>query len=99
MLLIYIIALARQRWDRSFAHTERMLVLLSGVTALLLLASTGLRAALPLVASTIQQIGGSIQPAFTAERIVALSILLASLLSLFWLIRSESLIERLLLSV
>jgi hypothetical protein len=98
MLLIYIIALARQRWDRSFAHTERMLVLLSGITALLLLASTGLRAVLPLVSSTIQQIGRSIQPTFTAERIVALSILLASLLSLFWLIRSESLIERLLLS-
>jgi hypothetical protein len=99
MLLIYIIALARQRWDRSFAHTERMLVLLSGVVCLLLLASTGPRAVLPLVSSNVQQIGATIQPAFTAESIVALSILIASLISLLWLIRGESLIERILLSV
>src|SRR5579884_3631123 len=94
MLLIYIIALARQRWDRSFANTERMLVLLSGVTCLLILASTGPQAILPQVSSSMLQLWAAIQPAFTAEGIVALSILIASLISLLWLIRDESLIER-----
>ncbi len=99
VLLIYIIALARQRRDRSFAHTERMLMLLSGVACLLILASSGPQAFLPLVSTNVQQIGGGIQPAFTAERIVALSILLAALISLLWLIRSRSMIERILLLV
>ncbi len=80
MLLIYIIALARQRWDRSFANTERMLVLLSGVTCLLILASTGPQAILPQVSSSMLQLWAAIQPAFTAEGIVALSILIASLI-------------------
>ena len=62
LLLTYASALARQRWDRSFAHTERLLVLLSGGACLLILASTGRSPVLPLVSSIIQQIGGHSLP-------------------------------------
>jgi hypothetical protein len=98
-LLFYIIALARQRWDRSFAHNERVLVLLSGIVCLLILASAGPQTVLSLVSSSVQQIGVAIQPAFTAEGIVALCILLASLISLLWLMRSGNMLERILLLV
>jgi len=97
MLLIYVSALARQRWNRQFAHTERMLVLLSGGACLLILASPGRRPVLPLVSSTMQQIVEHSLPVFTAERIVTTSILIAALISLFWLTRSRNRTDRIVL--
>jgi hypothetical protein len=98
MLLLYIIGLVRQRWDRSFAHTERMLVFLSGGVCWLVLAGGGRQEILPLVATNLQQIGNSAQSAFTAESVAALCILLAALTSLLWLLRTSSMIERILLA-
>lgn len=97
VLLSYIVALAGQRLDRSFAHTERLLIFLSGGVCWLILASSGRQAVLPLVSANTQQIGAILQPAFTTERIVALCILLASLISLLWLVRSRNRFERFLL--
>ncbi len=97
LLLIYASALARQRWNRTFANTERILVLLSGGTCLLILASPGRRPVLPLVSSTVQRIVESSLPVFTAERIVTTSILAAALVSLFWLIRSRNRTDRIVL--
>lgn len=82
LLLIYASALARQRWNRTFGNTERMLVLLSGGTCLLILASPGR----PPVLSV-----------FTAERIVTTSILAAALVSLFWLTLSRNRTDRIVL--
>jgi hypothetical protein len=98
MLLLYIIGLVRQRWDRSFAHTERMLVFLSGGVCWLVLAGGGRQALLPLVATNLQQIGNSAQSAFTAESVAGLCVLLAALTSLLWLLRTNSLTERILLA-
>jgi len=97
MLLLYASMLATQRWNRTFGHTERVLVLLSGCVCLLILASTGERPVLPLVSATMQQILEHNLPVFTAERIVTTSILIAALISLFWLIRSRNRIDRIVL--
>ena len=97
MLLIYVSALARQRWNRLFAHTERILVLLSGGVCLLILASSGNRPILPLVSSTMQQIIGRILPVFTVERLLTTSILAAALVSLFWLTRGRNMADRIVL--
>ncbi len=97
MLLIYASALARQHWNRLFAHTERILVLLSGGVCLLILAGSGKRPILPLVSSTMQQIIGRILPVFTVERLVTTSILAAVLVSLFWLTRSRNIADRIVL--
>jgi hypothetical protein len=98
MLLLYLIGLVRQRWNRSFAHTERMLVFLSGGVCWLVLAGGGRQALLPRVATNLQQVGNSAQSAFTAESVAALCILLAALTSLLWLLRTSSMIERILLA-
>lgn len=98
VLLIYIVGLVRQRWNRSFAHTERLLIFLSGGICWLVLVGGGPHALLPLVATNVQQIGSSIQSAFTAESVTALCMLLAALTSLFWLLRINSMTERILLS-
>ncbi|GHO97210.1 hypothetical protein KSF_072580 [Reticulibacter mediterranei] len=98
MLLLYIIGLVRQRWDRSFAHSERMLIFLSGGVCWLVLAGGGRQALLPLVATNLQQIGNSAQSVFTAESVAALCVLLAALISLLWLLRTNSLTERILLT-
>ena len=97
LLLIYASALARQRWNRTFGNTERMLVLLSGGTCLLILASPGRPPVLPLVSSAIQQIVEHSLPVFTAERIVTTSILAAALVSLFWLTLSRNRTDRIVL--
>jgi hypothetical protein len=98
LLQIYVSALARQRWDRSFAHMERLLVLLSGGSCLLILASTRRSPILPRVSSIIQQIGRRSLPAFTPERLVSTSILIAALISLLWLTRSRNRIDRFVLA-
>jgi hypothetical protein len=97
-LLFYIIGLVRQRWDRSFAHAERILVFLSGGVCWLVLTGGGRQALLPLVATNLQQIGNSAQSVFTAESVAALCILLAALASLLWLLRTSNMIERILLA-
>ncbi|HZR43857.1 MAG TPA: hypothetical protein VFB12_27330 [Ktedonobacteraceae bacterium] len=84
MLLLYLIALLAQRRNRAFAHIERILMLLSGAVCLLILASPGRQAILPLVTSNLQQIAAHILPWFTAEHIATTAILLASLISLLW---------------
>ena len=90
LLLIYILALIKQRLGRSFAHTERALLLLSGLTCLLALAGTGRGAALPLVTANLQRLGAYSQTAFNAENIATIGILIAALLSLLWLFRVRS---------
>jgi hypothetical protein len=75
-----------------------MLVFLSGGVCWLVLAGGGRQEILPLVATNLQQIGNSAQSAFTAESVAALCILLAALTSLLWLLRTSSMIERILLA-
>jgi len=55
MLLIYATALARSV-EHTFAHAERMLVILSGGACLIILASPGKLPVLPLVSSSLQRI-------------------------------------------
>jgi hypothetical protein len=98
MLLLYIIGLIRQRWNRSFAHAERMLIFLSGGVCWLVLAGGGRRSLLPVVAANIQQLGSGAQSAFTVESVAALCILFAALISLLWLLRTNNITERILLT-
>jgi len=94
MLLLYIPRLATQHWNRTFAHIERVLLILSGGACLLILVSTGRRAVLPLVASYLQQIVTHNPLAFTTGRIVTTCILVAALVSLSWLPRSRNRTDR-----
>src|SRR6266496_1876528 len=94
MLLLYIPRLATQHWNRTFAHIERVLLILSGGACLLILVSTGRRAVLPLVASYQQQIVTHNPLAFTTGRIVTTCILVAALVSLSWLPRSRNRTDR-----
>jgi hypothetical protein len=94
MLLLFIPRLATQHWNRTFAHTERALLILSGGACLLILISTGRRAVLPSAASSLQQIVTHNLQAFTAGRIVTTCILTAALISLCWLPRSRNRTER-----
>jgi hypothetical protein len=90
LLLIYIPALARQHWNRAFAHSERALVLLSGVVSLLVLDNPLKRPLLSLVSANVQRLGASGQHVLTAGFVVTTCILLAALISLLWLRRSEN---------
>jgi hypothetical protein len=94
LLLIYIPALARQHWNRTFAHAERALVLLSGAVVLLVLGNPAKRPILPLVAANVQRISVYGQYVLTAGFIVTTCVLLAALISLLWFRRSENRIER-----
>lgn len=99
LLLIYIPALARQHWKRTFAHTERALVLLSGGVVLLILNNPVKQPVLPLVSANVAQISAYTQAMLTVGFIVTTCVLLAALISLLWLRRSESRIERITLLV
>jgi hypothetical protein len=97
LLLIYVLALVRQRWNHQFAHTERALLILSGFSCLLVLA--GENTVLSLVATNMQQLGVYIQSTFGAEGGAALGILIAALISLLWLFRGRNRANRILLAV
>ena len=96
LLLIYVLALVRQRWNRRFAHTERALLLLSGFSCLLVLA--GENGALSRVVANVQQLG-AYKTAFRAESIAATGILIAALISLLWLFRGRNRTDRIILAV
>jgi hypothetical protein len=99
LLLIYIPALARQHWNRTFAHTERALVLLSGAACWLILANPARRPVLALVATDVQRLSVYGQRVFTIGFIVTTCVLLAALISLLWLRRSGSRVDRIVLLV
>jgi hypothetical protein len=93
LLLIYIPALARQHWNRTFAHSERALVLLSGAVVLLVLGNPTKQPILPLVSANVQRMSAYGQQVLTAGFIVTTCVLLAALISLLWFRRSGSRIE------
>ncbi len=99
LLLIYGSILARERWNRTFAHTERILVLLSGCVFFLILASPGKNQVLPLILSTIRQLSAYSLLIFPAEHIIAMSILIAALVSVSWFTRSKNIVDRIVLIV
>jgi hypothetical protein len=99
LLLIYGSILARERWNRSFSHTERFLVLLSGCVFFLILASPGKNSVLPLILSTIRQLSGHSLLIFPAGHIIAISILIAALISVSWFTRSKNIVDRIVLIV
>jgi hypothetical protein len=99
LLLIYIPALARQHRNRAFAHAERALVLLSGAVAFLVLSNPLKRPLLSLVSANVQRLGASGQQVLTAGFVVTTCILLAALISLLWLRRSENRIDLIMLLV
>lgn len=99
LLLLYVLALVRQRWNRSFAHTERTLLILSGFVCLLVLASTEGNGALALVVANVQHLGAYSQTTFRAESVAATGILIAALISLLWLFRGRNRADRIVLPV
>ena len=99
LLLIYAFVLIKQRWNRTFAHTERALMILSGFSCLLVLAGSGKRAILPHVTANILQLGAYSQTIFTPQNIVADAILIAALISLLWLYRGRNRADHIVLAV
>lgn len=99
LLVVYIIALVRRGWGRRFAHTERALLLLSGITCLLVLADTERGAVLPLVTANMQRLGAYSRATFSAESIAATGILIAALISLLWFLHGRTRTERIVLAV
>ncbi|MBA2678799.1 MAG: hypothetical protein H0U76_10455, partial [Ktedonobacteraceae bacterium] len=99
LLLLYVLALVRQRWNRRFMHIERTLLILSGFACLLVLAGTGENSALPLVVANMQRLAAYGQTTFRVETIAATGILIVALISLLWLFRSRNRADRIVLAV
>jgi hypothetical protein len=99
LLLLYVLALVRQRWNRNFAHTERALLILSGFACLLVLADAKGNGALTLVVANVQRLGVYSQTTFRAESVAAAGILIAALISLLWLFRGRNRADRIVLAV
>ncbi|HEV2579967.1 MAG TPA: protein kinase, partial [Ktedonobacteraceae bacterium] len=85
------------RPNRAFGRVERITLLLSGIGALLLLTDTGDIQLLPFFSLDMQQIAGSVAASLSIDRVVTACILLAALLSFFWLTRTRLLGDRLVL--
>ena len=98
LLLVYAFALVKQHWNRTFAHTERALMILSGFSCLLALAGSGKVAILPLVTANLQRLGAYGQVVFTPQNVAAGCILIAALISLLWLYRARNTADRIVLA-
>jgi hypothetical protein len=95
--LFGLIALLRLRCDVGWI--ERVVMLLSGGTAILMLTGTSNVQRLPLLSMDMQQIAGSIFSGLTVLPIVAICMLATALLSLLWLMRSKVVLDRVVLGV
>jgi tRNA A-37 threonylcarbamoyl transferase component Bud32 len=85
------------RPNSAFGRLERITLLLSSVGAMLLLTDAGDVQALPFFSLDMQQIAGKLATSLSVDRVVAGCILLAALLSFFWLTRTHLLGDRLVL--
>jgi len=65
----------------------------------LILASPGKNQVLPLILSTIRQLSAYSLLIFPAEHIIAMSILIAALVSVSWFTRSKNIVDRIVLIV
>jgi hypothetical protein len=90
LLLFYIPSLAREHWNHAFAHRERALMILSGAVVFLVLDNRLRQPLLPLVTANVQRLGVGGQQVLTAGFVVTTCILLAALISLLWLRRSDN---------
>jgi len=97
LALFGLIALLRLRCDVGWI--ERVVMLLSGGTAILMLTGTSNVQRLPLLSMDMQQVTGSIFSGLTVLPIVATCMLATALLSLLWLMRSKVVLDRVVLGV
>lgn len=96
IVLIAIFALiALIRLRRDFGRPERLLLILCGVGAMLMLTDTRDVQQLPMLSASMQQATGSIFSSLNANQLVALSLLLAALLSFAWLLSTTIASDRL----
>ncbi len=95
MILIAIFGLiALFRLTRAFGWAERVLLLLSGAGAMLMLTDTLDVQQLPLFSAHVQQATGSFLSSLNADQVVALSLLIAALLSFAWLLSTTIVSDR-----
>jgi len=95
MILIAIFGLiALFRLTRAFGRAERVLLLLSGAGAMLMLTDTLDVQQLPLFSAHVQQATGSFLSSLNTDQVVALSLLIAALLSFAWLLSTTIVSDR-----
>ena len=101
LMLIVVIAvftlIALIRLRRDFGRPERLLLILCGVGATLMLTDTQDVQHLPLLSVSMQQATGSFFSSLNANQLVAFSLLLAALLSFAWLLSTSIASDRLVL--
>ncbi|HLX56150.1 MAG TPA: hypothetical protein VKR83_03925, partial [Ktedonobacteraceae bacterium] len=97
ILLFGVIALFRFR--RDVGRAERLLLLLCGVGAMFLLTDTPDVQHLPLLSANVQQAAGSFVASTNVVQVVALSLLIAALLSFAWLLSTAIVSDRLALGL
>jgi serine/threonine protein kinase len=95
--LFGLIALFRLK--RAFGWVERTLMLLCGVGAMLMLTDTVDVQQLPLLSANVQQAAGNFFSSLSADQIVALSVLIAALLSFTWLLSTNIVSDRVALAI
>lgn len=103
LILIILIALfgaiALFRLTRAFGRVERILLLLCGVGAMLMLTDTRDVQQLPLLSANMQQAAGNFFSSLNTDQVVAFSLLVAALLSFAWLLSTTIVSDRLALGM
>jgi tRNA A-37 threonylcarbamoyl transferase component Bud32 len=100
MILIALFGLiALFRLTRAFGWAERVLLLLCGVGAMLMLTDALDTQQLPLLSANMQQAAGNFFLSLNADQVVALSLLIAALLSFAWLLSTTIVSDRMALGM
>ena len=95
--LFTLIALFRLR--RDVGRPERLLLLLCGVGAMLMLTDTQDVQHLPLLSANVQQAAGGLFSSINADQVVAVSLLIAALLSFAWMLSTNIVSDRVALGI
>jgi hypothetical protein len=100
MILIALFGLiAFFRLTRAFGRAERVLLLLCGAGTMLMLTDTLDVQQLPLFSANMHQAAGNFFSSLNADQVVALSLLIAALLSFAWLLSTTLVSDRLALGL
>ncbi len=98
LILIILIAffglIALFRLTLAFGWAERMLLLLCGIGAMLMLTDTLDVQQLPLLSANVQQAAGNFFSSLNTDQVVSLSLLIAALLSFAWLLSTNIVFDR-----
>lgn len=99
ILIAFFGLIALFRLARPFGRVERILLLLCGIEAMLMLTDTLDVQQLPLLSANVQQAAGNFFASVNTDQVVALSLLTAALLSFAWLLSTDIVSDRVALGI